>query len=48
MYWQEYGGRGPSKQCCYQLKLVQLLWKTTWEYLLKVGMHLLKEQKFHP
>ena len=39
--------KGKFVHCCWECKLVQLLWKTVWSFLKKLNMDYYKIQKFH-
>ena len=39
--WRGCGEKGTLLQCCWECKLVQLLWKTEWRFLKKLKIELL-------
>jgi len=38
--WRGCGEKGTLLQCCWECKLVQLLWRTVWRLLKKLGIKL--------
>ena len=38
--WRGCGEKGTLLCCCWECKLVQLLWKTVWKYLQKLNIEL--------
>ena len=39
-YWKECGEKGSLLHCCWECKLVQLLWRTVWKFLKKQEIEL--------